>query len=223
MAHKKRFLKIPAAALALAAVFILAGCGGFVAANNDDALYELAGRWYDCRYDFAFEITQSGEGYIAQSKTQCVVSVLGSFVDFRDSRDRSMGSFNYSLKNGALTMTLGKGDFSSMQSSSPFSKSGSIPSGGMVPVEFIGQWYAKTSPPSSPNFEITAAGGMTISGSTAYYTAIVSGNKISVLDGSVLKGEFLYSFMYGELIITNGTDLCAGLAVLSPFIKSGQK
>jgi hypothetical protein len=62
-------------------------------------------------------------------------------------------------------------------------------------------------------------GGMTISGEAARYTAVVTGNKISVLEGSILRGAFQYSFMYGEMIVTNGTDVCAGLAVLSPFVK----
>jgi hypothetical protein len=37
--------------------------------NNDDAMYELAGRWYNNFYDLAFEITQAGDGYIAESRT----------------------------------------------------------------------------------------------------------------------------------------------------------
>jgi hypothetical protein len=198
---------------------VLAGCGGIPDGNNDDALYELAGRWYNNRYDFAFEITREGEGYIAESRTQCAVSVSGSFVYFRDSHGYSTGSFSYSIKNGELTMTLGMGDFNGIQSSSPFIKSGSAPSGGVIPVEFIGKWYATANPPSSPDFEITAAGAMTVSGSAAQYRAIVSGNKIAVLAGSELKGEFRYSFMYGEMIVTGGTDLCAGFQYLSPFVK----
>jgi hypothetical protein len=211
-------------ALALLYMAVLAGCGEFTGTSSDDALYELTGRWYDSRYDFAFEITQLGEGYIAQSKTQCDVSILGRFVYFRDSRGNLMGSFNYSLKNGELTMTLGRGDFSDMQSESPFVKSGTIPSGGIVPVELIGRWYAKSNPPPSPNFVITKGGMMTISGSAAQYTINVQGNNIYVFDGSILKGTFQPSFMYdgydGEMIVTNGMDLCAGLAILSPFVKA---
>jgi hypothetical protein len=205
------------AALAL----VLTGCGSIMNDSDNDALYELDGSWYDNRYDFAFEITQSGEGYIAGSKTQCAVSSSGSFVYFRDSHGNLMGSFNYSIKNGELTMTLGRGDFSGIQSSSPFIKSGGTPSGGAIPVEFIGKWYTENNPPPSPSFEITKSGIMktTVSGSAAQYTAIVAGNKIAVLDGVVLQGEFQYSFMYGKMFITNGTDLCAGLQYLSPFVK----
>jgi hypothetical protein len=203
------------------ALVLFVSCGGITITdgNNDDALYELAGRWYNNIYDFAFEITQSGEGYIAESKTQCTVSVSGSFVYFRDSRDYVMGSFHYSLKNGELIMTLGTGDFKDMPSASPFIKSGSAPSGGAVPVAFIGPWYAKEPRPQTPNFEIAKSGVMTISGSPTQYTAIVSGNKVSVLERSILKGTFQYSFMYGEMIVTNGTGDCEGLAVLSPFVK----
>jgi hypothetical protein len=199
---------------------ILAGCGGIPDGNNDDVLYELAGRWYDNNYDFAFEITRVVEGYTNQNKTQCAVSVSGGFVYFRDSHGYLTGSFSYSIKNGELAMTLGKGDFSGIQSSSPFIKSGTIPSGGVIPVEFIGKWYAKANPPPSPEFEITASGAMTVSGQAAQYRAIVSGNKIAVLDGSVLKGEFQYSFEYnGEMIVSGGTELCAGFQYLSPFVK----
>jgi hypothetical protein len=216
--RKTVFRLVVAAALAASAA--LAGCGGVMVGSDDDALYELAGRWYDSGCYFAFEITQDGEGYIAASKTPCAVSVFGGSVYFKDGRGRELGSFTCSIKNGQLTMTTGTGDFKNMPSSSPFVKSGTIPSGGTIPVELIGRWYAKSIPPAAPNFEITASGAMTISGSAARYTAIVAGNRISVLEGSVLRGEFQYYFMYGEMIVTNGTDICAGLAVLSPFIKA---
>jgi hypothetical protein len=215
---KKKSLFAGVLALALAAL-VLSGCDGNID-NNDDAMYELAGRWYNNLYDFAFEITEAGDGYIAESRTQCTVSVSGSFVYFRDSHSNLMGSFSYSIKNGELTMTLGREDFSDMPASSPFIKSGTIPSGGVVPVEFIGKWYAASNPPPSPNFEIKKSGAMTISGSPTQYTAIVQGNKIAVLESSILKGDFQYSFIYGEtMIVTNGTEDCAGLEVLSPFVK----
>jgi hypothetical protein len=203
----------------LSAMLILTGCGS-ITDSGDDPLYELAGKWYDNRYDLAFEITQAGEGYIAKSKTQCAVSVSGSFVYFRDSHDYPIGSFSYSITNGELTMTHGMGDFSGILSSSPFVKSDSIPPGGVIPVEFIGKWYAKVNPPASPSFEITKSGVITISSSAPQqYRAILLGNKIAVLEGSVLRGEFQYSFMYGEMITTYGTDLCAGFYYLSPFVK----
>jgi hypothetical protein len=206
-------------ALALSCMAVLGACNGIMDGSNDDALYELAGKWYDSRYDFAFEITEAGEGYIAQNKTQCAVSVSGSFVYFRDSHGNSMGSFSYSIKNGELTMILGMGDFRSIESLSPFVKSGTIPSGGTVPVEFIGKWYAAANPPSAPSFEITKQGLMTLSGSATPYTVRLSGNTVALLDGSMLKGTFQYTFMYGEMIVTNGTEDCAGLPYLSPFIK----
>ena len=211
----KKALFLGIASLAL----VLAGCGGVGPGNNDDALYELAGRWYNNLYDFAFEITQAGEGYIAESRTQCTVSVSRRFEYFRDSHGTVLGSFLYSVKNGALTMSLGMGDFRDMSSLSPFIKSGSIPSGGVVPVEFIGTWYAKSTLPAAPSFEITKSGFMTISGSPTQYTAIISGDNIAVLEGSILKGVFRYFFMYGEMTITNGTDMCSGLVYLSPFVK----
>jgi hypothetical protein len=213
------YAKIIAGTLAALLLSVFSGCGGIWEDNNEDALYELAGRWYDNSYDFAFEITPTGEGYIAKSKTHCNVSVLGSFVSFKDSRGL-IGSFNYSIKKGELTMTLGAGDFSGVLPSSPFVKSGTIPSDGAVPVEFIGKWYAQSNTSPSPNFEITKSGAMTILGSpTPSYTANISGNTVSVLEGSMRKGTFQYSFIYGEMSITNGTDDCAGLAVLSPFVK----
>jgi hypothetical protein len=222
MAKKRFFVGMLAMALALSAL-VLPGCETDTDddnSNNDDALYELAGRWYNKLYDFAFEITQAGEGYIAESRTQCAVSVSGSSVYFRDSHSTVMGSFRYSIKNGELTMTRGTGDFSGMPASSPFIKSGTIPSGGAVPVEFIDKWYAASNPPPSPNFEITKSGIMTVSGSPTHYTARVQGNKITVLDNSMFKGDFQYSFVYGEtMIVTNGTEDCAGLAALSPFVK----
>jgi hypothetical protein len=208
-------------ALAIPLAGIAAGCGGIPDVSSEDALYELAGRWYNSRCDFAFEITQAGEGYIAQNKTQYAVSVSRRYVYFRDSHNYLTGSFRYSVKKGELTATLGTGDFEDIQSSSPLIKSGAIPSGGIVPVELIGKWYAKTNPPPVPNFEITASSEMktTISGSAVQYTVVVSENTISVLDGIELKGAFQYSIMYDEMIVTNGTDLCAGLKALSPFIK----
>jgi hypothetical protein len=215
MAKKNWFLGIPA----LASVFLLAACGEITNINDDDALYELTGKWYNNLYDFVFEITPEGEAYIAESKTQCTVSVSGRFVYFLDSHGNIIGSFSYSIKNGELTMKLGMGDFINMSSASPFIKSGVIPSGGSVPVEFIGVWRAKNRLPPSSGFEIAKSGEMIISGSTAQYTAVVQGNRVFVLDGSILRGEFQYSFIYGEMFVTNGTDICTGLAVLSPFVK----
>jgi hypothetical protein len=116
-------------------------------------------------------------------------------------------------------MTLGTGDFKDIQSASPFIKSGAVPQGGSVPVELIGNWYAIANPPSTPNFKITAAGMITISGTTTAYSVNVSGNNVSVLDGSILKGTFRYLIQYGEMIVTYGKDLCEGLSILSPFSK----
>ncbi|MDR3343071.1 MAG: hypothetical protein LBT14_09870 [Treponema sp.] len=47
-----------------------------------------------------------------------------------------------SREGAAFFVDRGPGDFSDMPSSSPFIKSGTIPSDGTVPVEFIGKWYA---------------------------------------------------------------------------------
>jgi hypothetical protein len=222
MAKTKKLFWGGLAALAAACMVIPAGCGdGIMDDGSDDVLYKLAGSWYDSRYDFAFRITQAGEGYIAQSKTQCAVSATGSFVYFRDSRGALMGSFSYSIRNGELTGTLGRGDFSGIQSSSPFIKSGTVPSGGTIPVEYVGKWYAETNPAPSPAFEITKQGLMTISGSAAQYTAVIGKYENAVLKRSILKGTFRSSFLDdGRMIITNGTDLCAGLAFLSRFVKT---
>jgi hypothetical protein len=220
MEHIKFLFPLGTLALVFSLAGIAAGCGGAAAATNDDALYELAGSWYDSRYNFAFKITAAGEGYIARNKTQCAVSASGRFVYFRDSHGNSLGSFCYFIKNGALDMTFGIGDFRDIQATAPFIKSGTIPSGGSVPVELIGAWYTTDNPPPAPNFEIAKQGTMAISGSTTpHYTVKVQGNKIAVLDGSMLKGEFQYSFMDGVMIITNGTADCEGLAILSPFVK----
>jgi hypothetical protein len=57
-----------------------------------------------------------------------------------------------------------------------------------------------------------------------YYKELVV-RGVRVVCGSIslisvaLKGEFQYSFIYGEMIVPNGTEICAGLAVLSPFVK----
>jgi hypothetical protein len=195
---------------------VAAGCGGIEASGKVTA--ELAGKWYDKNYELAFEITQTGEGYIAAKKLHCTVTLSGNFVYFRYN-GYVMGSFYHSIdKNGELTMTLGLGDFKDIQSSSPFIKSDAIPQG-VVPIELIGKWYAITNPPSTPNFEITAAGMITISGAASAYSVNVSGNNVSVLDDSVLKGTFAYLIRYGEMTVTNGTALCEGLSVLSPFVK----
>jgi hypothetical protein len=212
-------------AAALVCVLVMAGCNGIIVNSNDDALYELAGEWYNNGNVFAFEITQDGKGYIAKSKTHCTVSVLGNIVDFRDSsRNSLMGSFHYSIKNGVLTMTRGAGDFSGITDASSFIKSGTILSGGSVPVQFIGKWYTTSPPPSSPSFEITTSGIIISISESPYtttppYTTKISGNTVSVLDSSTLKGTFRYILRYDEMIITDGTDICAGLAVLSPFVK----
>jgi hypothetical protein len=212
---KALFLEIAAVAL------VLAGCGDVGPGNNDDALSELAGKWHNNLYEYAFEITEEGDGYVAKSRTHCTVSVSGPFVYFRDTHDNSIGSFHYSIKNGELTMTLGIGDFRDMSSLSPFIQSGNAPSGGVVPVEFIGKWYAKSASQEAPSFEITKYGLMTISGSPTQYTAFIpkNTNTIAVLEGSVLKGEFRYFFSYGEMSVTRGTDICSGLVYLSPFVK----
>jgi hypothetical protein len=212
-------LRRAAGVLALSFMAALTGCGGPMDGNDADALYELTGRWHDNRYDFAFEITQEGEGYIAKTKTQYTVSVSRGFVRFRDRNDYVIGSFYYSIKIDELSITLGTGDFRNMESLSPFIKSGSKPSGGAVPVEFIGKWQAKTNPPSTPNFEITKSGSISISGSAASYTARISGNTVAVLEGSILKGTFQYAFTDDEMIVTKGTDMCAGLEFYSPFVK----
>ncbi|MDR1074480.1 MAG: hypothetical protein LBL45_12570 [Treponema sp.] len=194
---------------------IATGCAG--AGENGDVMPELAGKWYDKNYELAFEITQAGEGYIAAKKLHCTVTLSGKFVYFRYD-GYVMGSFYQSInKNGELTMTLGLGDFKDIQSASPFVKSDAVPQG--VPVELIGNWYAIANPPSTPNFEITAAGMTAISGAAAHYSVHVSGNNVSVLEGSVLKGTFTYLIRYGEMTVTNGTALCEGISVLSPFAK----
>ncbi|MDR1218476.1 MAG: hypothetical protein LBK73_02585 [Treponema sp.] len=203
--------------LALSYMAVATGCGG--SGESGDVMPELAGKWYDKNYALAFEITQSGEGYIAAKKLHCTVTLSGNFVYFRYD-GYVMGSFYHSIdKNGELTMTLGLGDFKDIQSASPFVKSDATPQGGNVPVELIGKWYAVTTPPSTPNFEITAAGMTAISGAAAHYSVHVSGNNVSVLEGSVLKGTFTYVIRYGEMTVRNGTALCEGLSVLSPFAK----
>ncbi|MDR1302649.1 MAG: hypothetical protein LBK43_09310, partial [Treponema sp.] len=132
-----------------------------------------------------------------------------------------MGSFYYSInKNGELTMTLGTEDFKDIESASPFIKSDATLQG--VPVELIGSWYAIANPSSTPNFEITAVGTIAISGTAAAYKVHVSGNSVFVLEGSVLKGTFRYVIRYGEMTVMNGTDLCEGLSVLSPFAKKNR-
>jgi hypothetical protein len=199
---------------------VLAGCGGIM--EEEDAPSELIGSWYDKNYKFAFEIDRTGEGYIASSETHCTVSVSGKTVYFRYRGDNEAGTFRYTLNYDELTITAGTGDFSGMSSASPFIKSGTIPFPyyGKVPVELIGTWYAKNNAPLSPRFRITESGTMTISGSPeSQYTAILQGTKVNVLDGSVLKGTFQYVFSYGEMRVINGTDICEGLAVLSPFVK----
>jgi hypothetical protein len=197
---------------------VAAGCSGI--AESGDITTELIGKWYDKNYELAFEITQAGEGYIAARKLYCTVTLAGNFVYFRYD-GTLIGSFYYSTtKNGELYMELGSGTFKDIQSASPFIKSNAIPQGGRVPAELIGSWYAVTNPLSTSNFEITAAGMITISGMSTAYSVYVSGNTISVLESSILKGTFRYLIRYDEMIVTNGTDLCEGLLVLSPFVKN---
>jgi hypothetical protein len=207
--------------LALLLMTVLTGCGGTM--EEEDAPFELIGSWYSNDYKFAFEINRTGEGYIASSKTYCAVSVSGKTVYFRYRGDDVAGTFHYTLNNsdnGELTITAGTGDFSGMSSASPFIKSGTIPSGGSVPVELIGTWYAKDYSPSSPRFRITKPNTITISGSPeSQYTTIVQGYTVSVWSGGTQQGIFQYVFRYGEMSVINGTGICQGWESLSPLVK----
>jgi hypothetical protein len=203
--------------LALSYIVVAAGCGNLE--ESDEITAELAGKWYDKNYELAFEITQTGEGYIAAKKLHCAVTLAGNFIYFRYD-GKVIGSFYHSIdKRGELTMTLGAGDFKDIQAVSPFIKSDAKPQGGSVSAELVGKWYAVTNQSPMLNFEITTVGMITISGAPTQYNVIVSGNRVFVLEGSVLKGIFEYLIRYGEMTVTNGTDLCEGLSVLSPFLK----
>jgi hypothetical protein len=62
---------------ALLCALALSGCGGYTGGGsggeggtggggeNSGIPAELAGNWYDSRYNYAFGITTAGEGYIA--------------------------------------------------------------------------------------------------------------------------------------------------------------
>jgi hypothetical protein len=198
---------------------VLGGCGGIM--EEEDAPSELIGSWYGNDYKFAFEIDRTGEGYIAASKTHCTVSVSVKTVYFRDYHDNVVGTFRYTLNNDELTITAKTGDFNDMSSASPFIKSGTIPFPyyGNVPVELIGTWYAKNNAPLSPRFRITEC-TMTIFGSPeSQYTTIVQGYTVSVWSGGTQQGTFQYVFIYGEMVVTNGTDICKGWESLSPLVK----
>jgi hypothetical protein len=225
---KRTFLWGPLLAAPLAVWgLVLAGCGAVsgggdgTGVSGGDSPAELVGSWYNTGHELVFEITQAGEGYIAGTKTHCTVTVSGRYVYFRQDTD-TKGSFRYSINSGgALVMTSGLSAFSGAQSGSPFIRSGAIPAGATVPVELIGKWYnAANPPPSTLRFEITPAGTVSIPGAEeAAYSVMVSGNTVSVLNGSVLKGGFRYSIRYGEMFVTSGTGVCEGLSLLSPFIK----
>ncbi|MDR0554521.1 MAG: hypothetical protein LBG76_06975 [Treponema sp.] len=204
------------AVLTLAAA-LGAGCTGIE--NDPDALYKLAGGWYDSRYHFSFEITEEGQGYIAGSTTQYKVLVSSNYVSFRDSHDTVIGSFHYELKKGELTMTSGSWDFKDMKDASPFIKRGAIPSGAKVPVELIGTWNRVKSPDYTA-FTITPSGIITISGMIEDYMMEVEGNVVSVLLEAVFQGKFTYIVEEdGKIAVRNGTELCRGLDILSPFFK----
>jgi hypothetical protein len=217
-------LPLGALALALLIAGITAGCNVEEAVTSPDALNRLAGSWYDSGCNFAFEITAEGEGYVAGKTTQYTVSVSdGNRVSFQGGYPT--GSFRYSIKNGELTMTPGIGLFADKWETingktSPFIKSGTIPSGGKVPVELIGDWYEKSDLLGPLKFEITKSGGMTIPGPEAEYTVKVSGNTITVWSGSFSKGTFKYSFVHDEMSITYGTEICVNWEDFSPLVKN---
>ncbi|MDR0567700.1 MAG: hypothetical protein LBG87_00640 [Spirochaetaceae bacterium] len=205
----------------LLAVLILALASGCVMVEESGELpAELLGKWYDNEYLFAFEIKEDGEGYIAEKKQYYSVTIAGRHVRFKD-RDTgdTKGSFYYAIAGGELTLSTGTSFFNGMEEKSPFMKSGSSPQTNGPPVEFIGNWYRVTPPPAEPNFTITPDGTITISGDPEEYQASILGNTVSVLHGSILRGKFSYYFEHEKMFVTEGSDLCAGLLVLSPFAK----
>jgi hypothetical protein len=125
MKRTRRLFRLGVIFLALSYMAAAAGCGNI--GESGDVTAELAGKWYDKNYELAFEITQTGEGYISAKKLHCTVTLSGKFVYFRYN-GTIMGSFYYSInKNGELTMTLGTGDFKDIQAASPIVTFGSSP------------------------------------------------------------------------------------------------
>ncbi|MDR0551218.1 MAG: hypothetical protein LBG72_04275 [Spirochaetaceae bacterium] len=206
----------------------LTGCDGSIE-ESGDIPSELAGEWYnkDDPYKFAFAITKDGEGYVAENNYY-TVTVAGDHVRFKDknSSSRELGAFYYDInKTGELSMRTKSGlfkDNQDIQTAASFIKAGEKPQGSALPVELIGDWYSVKDPQSAPYFTITVENKIHISGDSTYYNVPntnIIGNTVSVFTGSILKGKFDYSIRHGKMTASNGTDICAGLSVLSQFIK----
>ncbi|MDR0563261.1 MAG: hypothetical protein LBG73_11325 [Spirochaetaceae bacterium] len=211
----------------LSALILALASGCVPIEETTDIPAELAGKWYDKDYFFTFEITEDGEGYIAEKRLHYAVTIAGSHVRFKDEETSSeKGSFYYSIDGGKMIMKTASGVFDALEAGSPFMKSNSSPQDHGPPVEFIGNWYSINHPSTTPNFTITADKKITISGYEAPYNVVISENILSVFTGnSNLEGTFHYliryneSIKYDEMSVSGGTDICTGLSLLSPFAK----
>jgi hypothetical protein len=204
----------------LSALILALASGCVPIEETTDIPAELAGKWYDKDYFFTFEITEDGEGYIAEKRLHYAVTIAGSHVRFKDEETSSeKGSFYYSIDGGKMIMKTASGVFDALEAGSPFMKSNSSPQDHGSPVEFIGNWYRADYPSSPLYFTITAEGKITISGDSDVYDLIISGNTAFVYKGGISKGSFQYYFNYDRLFVSGGTDICTGLSLLSPFAK----
>jgi len=182
---------------------------------------ELVGKWY--KYGtLMFEITSAGIFTDEVSNYRYDISVSGNTVELKMNGTK-MGSFDYSINNGEMTMTNGTGVGMTYQLLSPLKDSG-------VPSTLVGKWYTTGFKaisfedgdfdfyPDSLAFEITSAGKF-IRWDGMSYDISASGNTATLKFGGTTVGTFGYSASNGGLTMTNGTGIGTYIVSLSPLIR----
>ena len=185
----------------------------------------LVGEWYTSADDLAFKITSAGKLILADGQS-FDISVSGKTIELKTS-GTSVGTFDYAISNGEMTMTNGINVGMSLTFLSPLVKKGGSngkeepgkegPGGGTIPSALVGEWYTTA---DDLAFEITSAGKLILTDDQSFDIS-VSGKTVTLKSGSTTVGTFDYAISNGEMTITNGTNVGLSLTFLSPLVKKG--
>jgi hypothetical protein len=225
LGRQSRWLLIPLCAIAIMAAltFALTACddgrgdnGGGGGGNGEGGSIPsaLVGKWYlkASPDTLAFEITSAGKITLNSANNNTFdLTVSGNACELK-SNGNSLGTFNYSINNGEMTITNGTGIGMSVAALSPVVK-GSSGNPNINSSPLVGSWYNA----DQLAFEITSANKFIMSGTT--YDISVSGSTATLKLNGATVGTFSYAINNGEMTITNGTGIGMSVAALSPLEK----
>ena len=127
-----------------------------------------------------------------------------------------VGTFDYAISNGEMTLTNGINVGQSLTFLSPLAKGGSSGNsnnngGGLSAL--VGEWFTKA---DDLAFEITSAGKLFMADTT--YDVSVSGKTVNIKFGGTVVGTFDYAVNEGQMIMFNGTGIGITVAAFSPVV-----